>query len=249
MNVRNSVIAITGGAIRVGRAHARYLASLGAHISFTYVPGEPWHESVQDIESFGVRCMAYAVDGRDLVAVREWVDDTFHTLGSVDVLINNASPFIKRPFLELSEDEWDLSIGINVKMAFFAAQAAARHMIAKGSGVILNISDMSAFMVSHGYAHHAIGKSGLVQLARYIASELGPAIRSNALVLGPILPPQSYTAAQIAGVAESTMTKRWSSPEDVTRMLVFLIEHEYLTGQTYFVDGGQQYAPFPYQNF
>ena len=235
--------------MRVGRAHCAYLASLGADISFTYLPGEPWEASKNDILSHGVRCLATELDGRDVAGVRAWAVATHETLGRADVLINNASPFIRSSFLTLTEAQWDLSLGINVKMAFFATQSFAPFMLEQGAGVIINISDMSAFRVTHGYAHHAIGKAGLVQLARYVASELGPAIRAHALVLGPILPPQDYPAAQIAEVANSTSMRRWSSPEDVTRLIAFVIEHEYLTGQTYFMDGGQQFAASANQSF
>ena len=92
MELKDAVVLITGGAIRLGRAHGLYLAHRGAHIAFIYLPGEPWHETKQEIEALGVRCAATELDVRRLDALRRWVAETNAQFGHIDVLINNASP-------------------------------------------------------------------------------------------------------------------------------------------------------------
>ena len=244
MEIKDSVVLITGGAIRLGRAHGIYLAGKGAHIAFSYLPGEPWQEAKQAIEAQGVRCTATELDVRNTAGIRQWVAETAQHFGRIDVLVNNASPFICKPFLDVSEAEWELSVGVNVKAAFFCAQAVAPTMLKQGQGVIINVTDLSAFDVWPGYSHHAIGKAGVVQLTRYLAAELGPTVRSNAVAPGPVLPPPGFTPEQLEMAVQHTLVKRLGRPEDVSRTIAFLIEHDFLTGHVYFVDGGEKYSHY-----
>jgi len=159
------------------------------------------------------------------------------------VLINNASPWMGRPLLEWTEADWELSVGVNIKGAFFCSQSVAPFMLQQGRGVIVNITDLSVFNVWNGHSVHAIGKAGVVQLTRYLAAELGPAIRSVAIAPGPILPPPGYTEEQLEASRQHTLLKRNGTAEDAARLLVFLIENDFLTSHVYFVDGGERFAP------
>lgn len=243
MQIRDAVVMITGGAIRVGRVHALELARRGAHIAFTHLPGEPGAQTRAEIEALGVRCLATELDVRDLDGVRAWTAATREAFGRIDVLINNASPWMGRPFLEWTEADWELSVGVNVKAAFFCAQAVAPTMLAQGRGVIVGVTDLSVYDVWPGYSAHAIGKAGVVQLTRYLAAELGPAVRAVAIAPGPILPPPSFTPQQIEDSKKHTLVKRLGTPEDASRLIAFLIENDFLTGHVYFVDGGERFAP------
>jgi NAD(P)-dependent dehydrogenase (short-subunit alcohol dehydrogenase family) len=233
---------ITGGAIRVGRSHALHLARRGAHIAFTHLPGEPWQETQSEIEALGVQCAPTSLDVRDLSGVRSWSAATRERFGRIDILINNASPWLGRPFLELTEAEWELSVGVNVKAAFFCAQAVAPAMLEQGRGVIVNVTDLSPYEVWPGYGHHAIGKAGVIQLTRYLAAELGPAVRAVAIAPGPVLLPPDFTPEQTQEAARRTLVKRLGSPDDASRLIVFLVENDFLTGHVYSVDGGSLYA-------
>lgn len=243
MELKDSVVLITGGAIRVGRVHGLTLAAKGAHIAFTYLPGEPWEQTQAEMQALGVQCTATPLDVRDLAGIRSWVSQTAAHFGRIDVLINNASPFLHQPLLELTEAVWELSVGVNIKAAVFCAQAVAPIMLNQKRGVIINVTDLSAFEVAPGFCHHAIGKAGVVQLTRYLAVELGPYVRSNAIAPGPILLPPDYGPELTRQAIEATLVKRLGTPEDASRLVVFLIENDYLTGHVYFVDGGQRYAP------
>jgi NAD(P)-dependent dehydrogenase (short-subunit alcohol dehydrogenase family) len=242
MDIKDAVVLITGGAIRLGKAHGLHLAHKGAHIAFTYLPGEPWQETKREIEALGVRCTATELDVRNLEATRGWIAQTAGQFGHIDVLINNASPWLMRPFLEVTEAEYDLCNDVTIKAAFFCTQAVAPIMLQQGRGVVINIADLSVYEVWAGIGHHAIAKAGVVQLTRYAAYELGPAIRVNAVAPGPVLLPPDFTAEQIEDARQRTLVKRLGQPEDVSRMIAMLIEHDYLTGHVYFIDGGQRFS-------
>jgi NAD(P)-dependent dehydrogenase (short-subunit alcohol dehydrogenase family) len=242
MELKDAVVLITGGAIRLGRAHGLHLANKGAHIAFTYLPGEPWQETKREIEALGVRCAATELDVRKLDATRSWVAQTAQEFGRIDVLINNASPWLMRPFLEVTEAEYDLCNDVTVKAAFFCTQAVAPIMLQQGRGVIINVADLSVYEVWPGLGHHAIAKAGVVQLTRYAARELSPAIRVNAVAPGPVLLPPDFTPEQIEDARQHTLVKRLGAPEDVSRMIALLIEHDYLTGHVYFIDGGELFT-------
>lgn len=240
MEIKDSVLLITGAASRVGREVALYFAEKGADISFSYyTDAEPWQETKLDIEAFGVRCLATQVEVRDAAQVRSLVEATRQKLGKIDILINNASVWLKTPFLEISEDEWDLSLEVNLKGPFLCSQAVAPHMLAQGGGVILNITDLSAFQVWPGYAHHAASKAGLVALTKSMAYELAPAVRVNAIAPGTVLLPPDPPPAKVQWAVEKSVLKRVGEPTDVARLAEFLVTNEFVTGSVYHVDGGR----------
>ena len=160
----------------------------------------------------------------------------------MDVLINNASVWLKAPFLDISEAEWDLSLDVNLKGPFLASQAVAPHMLENGQGVIINITDLSAFQTWSGYAHHAASKAGLVALTKSLAVELAPKIRVNAIAPGTVLLPEDAPPEKVEWAVEKSLLKRVGEPEDVARLIAFLIESEFTTGSVYFVDGGRSLA-------
>jgi NAD(P)-dependent dehydrogenase (short-subunit alcohol dehydrogenase family) len=238
MALKDSVVMLTGGAIRVGRQVALHLAGLGAHIAFSYLPGEPGPKTQAEVEALGVRCVATPLDVRDAAGIRAWVADTKAQFGRIDVLINNASVITRRPFLEMTEADWDNSVDVNVKGVFLCSQAVAPAMLEQGGGVIVNVTDLSAMKVWPGFAHHAVGKSGVIQLTRYMAKELGPKIRVNAIAPGPILPPDGSSPAETDRAMAMIIIDRMGTPQDAARLMVFLIENDFLTGGVYHVDGG-----------
>ena len=240
MDIAGSVIVITGAAMRVGREVALYLALRGAHIAFSYyLPDEPWQQTKAEIEGCGVRALARQVEIRDKESINHFVNDVLKEFGKIDVLINNASIWLKAPFMEISEADWDLAMDVNLKGPFMAAQAVAPHMLERKQGVILNITDLSAFQVWPNYAHHAASKAGLASLTKYLAVELAPHIRVNAIAPGTVLLPENPTPAKIKWATEKSVLGRVGSPQDVARMAEFLITNEFVTGSINFVDGGR----------
>jgi NAD(P)-dependent dehydrogenase (short-subunit alcohol dehydrogenase family) len=240
MQIENAVVLITGAAMRVGRTIALELARRGAIIAFSYyLEEEPWHETMEEIQCLCGECLAIQTEIRSARDVGNLVDQTIDHYGHIDVLINNASVWLKSPVLEIKEAEWDLAIDVNLKGPFLASQAVAPYMLERGQGVILNITDLSAFQTWPGYAHHAASKAGLVSLTKSLAVELAPKIRVNAIAPGTVLLPENASPKKVQWAEEKSLLGRVGEPEDVARLIVFLIESEFTTGAVYFVDGGR----------
>jgi len=240
MQIKDSVVLITGAASRVAREVALSLARKGAHISFTYyLKDEPWQEAQKEIEACGVRCLAHQVEMRDSARINAWVGHTLEMFGRIDALINSASIWLKAPFLEITEEDWDMAMDVNLKGPFLCSKAVAPAMLKQGQGVIINITDLSAFQVWSGYAHHASSKAGLVALTKSMAYELAPAIRVNAIAPGTVLLPPNPSPEKVQWAVEKSVLKRVGSPSDVAHLAAFLIENDFATGSVYFVDGGR----------
>jgi len=240
MEIQNAVVLITGAATRVGREVALYLARHGAQIAFTYYAAdEPWQQTKREIEELGVRCEAFHLEVRDSAQVRQTVTEVIRLFGRIDVLINNASIWLKAPFLEISEADWDAALDVNLKGPFLCSQAVAPHMLKQAGGVILNITDLSAFQVWEGYVHHAASKAGLVALTKGMAVELAPSVRVNAIAPGTVLLPPNASEEKKRWAVENSLLKRVGSPLDVAQTALFLIQNEFVTGAVYFVDGGR----------
>ena len=240
MKLENSVILITGAAMRVGKEVALYFASKGANIAFSYYEeNEPWQETQQEIEALGVKCFVMKVEIRNSSEINDFVQKTKQQLGRIDVLFNNASVWLRKPFLQISEAEWDLAMDVNLKGPFLCSQAVAPIMQAQGQGVILNVTDLSAFQVWNDNAHHAASKAGLVALTKSMAFELAPTIRVNAIAPGTVLLPPNASPAKIEWAVENSLLKRVGTPLDVAKLAEFLIENDFATGSIYYIDGGR----------
>ena len=240
MDINNAVVLITGAAQRVGRAVALELARRGARIAFSYyAEDEPWRDTLRDLQSLGAAAIAQRADVTRPPDARALVEAALAAFGRVDVLINNASIWLKKPALDISESEWDAEMDVNAKGPFLMAQAVAPHMLAQGSGLILNITDLSAFQTWAGYAHHSASKAALVALTKVLALEWAPAVRVNAIAPGTVLLPDDATEAKRQWAVEKSVLKRVGSPLDVARTALYLIEEDFATGGVYFVDGGR----------
>ena len=240
MDLKDSVVLVTGAATRVGRTIALTLARRGAHIAFSYyLPDEPWAQTRAEIEACGVKALAVQTEIRDAAQVRRLVSATVEKFGRLDALINSAGIWLKAPFAEITEDAWDLELDVNLKGPFLCSQAAAPVMLKQGRGVIVNITDLSAFQVWPGYAHHAASKAGLVALTKALAVELAPAVRVNAIAPGTVLLPDGAPPEKAKWAIDKSLLQRVGTPEDVARLAAFIIENDFMTGAVYFVDGGR----------
>jgi NAD(P)-dependent dehydrogenase (short-subunit alcohol dehydrogenase family) len=238
MEIRDSVALVTGGARRVGQVIALALAGQGAHVAFTYRTGD-WQQTLDGIRGHGVEAMALRLDVRDPDGPRECVEQVISRLGRVDILVNNASVWLSSPFLQISRAQWEDTLAINLTGPFLCSQAAAVHMLRQGSGVIINITDLSAYQTWPRFADHSASKAGLVALTRVMAAELAPHVRVNAIAPGTILLPDDATEAKRQWAIENSLLKRVGTPEDVARTVLFLVESDFVTGAVYFVDGGR----------
>lgn len=239
MELKNKVALITGAAVRVGRVTALTLADMGAHIAFTYLNDEPWQQTLAEIEARGVQAMALPLDVRQHEQPKKVVEKVIAEYGRIDILVNNASNWLSAPFLDISLAAWQASLDVNLTGPFLCAQAVAPHMLKQQSGLIINITDLSAFQTWPNFAHHAAGKAGLVALTKVMAAELAPHVRVNGIAPGTVLLPPNASEEKIRWATENSLLKRVGSPEDVAQTVVFLAQMEFATGAIYLIDGGR----------
>ncbi|HOU14439.1 MAG TPA: SDR family oxidoreductase [Anaerolineae bacterium] len=242
MNLQGKTALVTGGAVRVGRAMTLALARGGANVVIHYNSSAgPAEEAVAEAHALGVEALPVAANLADPDAVGALIGAVEAAFGGVDILVNSASPFVRKALHETTLDDWHFVLGALLDGAFLLSQAFAPGMIARGDGVIVNILDQSAFAPSPAYLAHSVGKHGLLGLTRNLAVALAPAVRVNAIAPGPVLPPPDYTPEQNVRIAARTLLQRWGSPDDVVKALLYLIDADYVTGDVLFVDGGERW--------
>lgn len=238
MEIKGKVAIVTGAARRVGQVVALALAEKGAHVAFTYRT-RPWQETLEGIQAHGVEGMALYLDVLDPKGPAACMEGVIDRFGRVDILVNNASVWQSAPFLEVTREQWETSLAINLTGPFLCSQAAARHMLRQQSGVILNITDLSAYQTWPRFADHSASKAGLVALTRVMAAELAPHVRVNAIAPGTVLLPDNATEAKVQWAEQNSLLKRVGTPEDVAKTVLFLVDMDFVTGAVYLVDGGR----------
>ncbi len=240
MDLRGRVALVTGSARRLGQAIARALAAAGADVAVHHNRSpEAAAETIAEFRSLGVRAEEFQADLTDSTEIDRLFVALDETFGRLDVLVNSAAVFERKPVLEITTDDWDRVLNLNLRAPFFCAQRAASRMQDSGMGKIINIADVGGLQPWPGYAHHSISKAGLVMMTRVLARALAPQVQVNAIAPGPVLPPEELTAEERERLAEMTALKRLGTPDDVAKAVLFLIESDYITGETVVVDGGK----------
>lgn len=187
---------------------------------------------------------AIVADVTDPARVARAFDEMDRLLGGLDVLINNAGISQRHDFVDITPEDWRRLMAVNLDGVFFVAQAAARHMLAAGSGTILNMSSTNGLMGYPYYADYNASKAAVVELTRSMALELAPAVRVNAVCPGWILTPMQeaeYTPEMRAAFARKIPLRRLGRPEDVAALFAFLASDDaaWITGQHFVIDGGE----------
>lgn len=241
MILRGKAALVTGAAHRVGRALALSLADHGCDVVLHFhQSGAEATKTAGEISARGVRAVPVQADLRHdsgIAALFQAVDREFQGL---DILIQSAAVLEPVDFLAATPDNWARTIDLNLRSLYFCLQNAARRMQARGGGAIVNISDQAALRPWRRYPIHSISKAGVEMLTRVAAVALAPEIRVNAVAPGPVLKPVSLSEDRWAKIARSLPLRRAGSPEDVARAMLFLLENDYITGETVVVDGGDQ---------
>jgi len=240
VRLRGKATAVTGATRGIGRAIALAFAREGADVLVNGRDATAGAKVCAEIEALGRRGVWHAADLGRVAEARGIVAAAVAAFGRLDVLVNNAGLFERKPALEMEEADWDRLLDVNLKGAFFCAQAAARAMRGRG-GVIVNVASDAAWSGGlNPCAHYAASKAGLVSITRSLAKELAPhGIRVNALAPGLI-------ATEMGGTAGSTLPGlviplgREGTPEEVAASTVFLASDEasYVTGANLNLSGG-----------
>ena len=230
----------------MGRAIALALAIEGARVVIAELDEQAGAEVVRQIKQAGGQSLPVQVDISNLADVRRLFKETLAEFGDLDILINNAGIGIAKPLVEYTEADWDKQLGVNLKGMFFATQEAARIMIPKRRGKIVNFASTAAFVSSSTpETAYDISKGGVRQLTISVAAELAPHhINVNAVAPGTIMTDLTMrvldTEEKMARASAKIPVGRLGTPEDMVGPVLFLCssEADYVTGHVLVVDGG-----------
>ncbi len=261
LSLKGKVVIVTGARRGMGRTHSLVLAKAGAKVVVSDLQKEDCQKVVDEITKEGGKAMAIECNISDKKSVDKMVKETINKWKKIDILINNAGIAQFKPFLDLTEEEWDRTIDINLKGYFLCSQAVAREMkknkpsiasefgiTKKGGGVIVNISSVAMGQTGKGFptlAHYCASKGGIVAMTEALAVELAPYnIRINAVSPGMIETPMIDSIKQDKeknkGMLSQIPMNRAGKPEEVSNTVLFLSSDlsSYITGSTIVVDGG-----------
>ncbi|MEK7121804.1 MAG: SDR family NAD(P)-dependent oxidoreductase [Patescibacteria group bacterium] len=246
--LKDKVALVTGARQGMGKSHALILARQGAKVAVTDINQEECQLVVDEIKSMGGEAVAFKMDVLNKADIDVVFDEVVKQFGRLDILVNNAGIYAPKAALELTEEDWDRTIDINLKGQFLCAQRAAKEMAKNKWGRIINIASVASGGVGIGIvggAHYTASKGGVLGMTETLADEWASlGINVNAIGPGAIDTPM-VSASQIPEEAMKAMLagvplKRIGKPEEVSAMVVFLASEEasYVTGATFYVDGG-----------
>jgi meso-butanediol dehydrogenase/(S,S)-butanediol dehydrogenase/diacetyl reductase len=239
--LKDKRVVITGGAGGIGTTTAARFLEEGSRVIIMDRDEEACQRiegQLPDLEK-SIIC-----DVASPESVKQAFEQLHERLGGLDILINNAGISIRHRFVDITPDEWKRVIDINLNGVFFVAQQAALQMLSAEGGVIINMGSTNGLAGYHYYSDYNASKSGVIELTRSMALELGPTIRVNAVCPGFIMTPMQeaeYTPEMRRAFYEKLPLKRLGNPDDVASLFAFLASDEasWITGQCFVIDGGE----------
>jgi NAD(P)-dependent dehydrogenase (short-subunit alcohol dehydrogenase family) len=242
------VALITGAASGQGRAASVLFAEHGARIAVIDINDEGADETVTLVHAAGSDAFAFHADVSRRSDADAMVNATIDTFKRLDVLYNNAAVQMSGRLVDCTEEDWDITIRTNLTAIFFACRAGIPHLVASGSGSIINTASVLGLIGSEGYAAYGAAKAGLVALTRQIATEFGPNLRANVIAPGSIDTPRFRKVAEsmpdpvgfLRGLHATVPLGRLGVAEDIARIALFLASDEsgYTSGAVIPCDGG-----------
>ena len=233
MRLDGKTALVTGAGRRVGRAIAVELAAAGARVAVHF------HRSAAEAEALAAQlpgAVAIGADLRDADASRRLVDEAAARLGSLELLVNSAADYLRRPLAEQEDAAFEGLLALNL----VAPARLIRLALPVGLTAVVNLVDVAAWQAWRFHSAYGATKAALHQLTRNLALELAPTVRVNAVAPGAIAMPAGFPADEAARIERRIPLGRFGVPEDVARAVRFLCEEEYLTGVILPVDGGYQ---------
>ncbi len=244
VGLKNKVAIVTGASQGIGKEIALHLAKNGAKVVVADIT-DKMLEVVNEIKSSGSQGLAVKCDITKMEEVENMVDNTIKKFSRIDILVNNAGIYPFKPFLEITEQDWDRVLNINLKGTFHCVKAVVSKMVSQKYGKIINISSMAGSTVGFpNQAHYSASKAGIVGLTKTLALELAPfGININAIAPGPIDPTGTKTTNNIEvmeQIRKIIPIGRMGQPEDVANLVLYLASDEssFITGQCIVIDGG-----------
>ena len=243
MELTDRVALITGGR-RIGAVVATELARKGAHVAIVYRASRAEaEETAGAVGALNRRAFLLQADLQQPEACRRVVDDTVAEFGRLDVLVNMASVYREKSIDDLTVEDWDTQMAVDLRAAWLCSHAAIQHMRRGRGGRVVNFSDWVARSGRpryRGYLPYYVAKAGVIALTEALALELAAdQILVNAIAPGPILAPPATTAADSAAVERATPVGRWGGGIEIAKAVLALVESDFITGETIRVDGGR----------
>jgi len=220
------------------------LARRGADVAIVYRQSRAEaEETAGSIRGLGRRATILQADVRDAEACQQVVDGAVESLGRLDVLVNMASLYRAVPFDELTVQDWNDQLNVDLRATWLCARAAAPHMRRLRGGRIINVGDWTAASGRpryHGYLPYYVAKAGVTALTEALALELAPdQILVNAIAPGPIIAPEGTSDDEFAAVERATPLGRWGGELEIAKLVLACIDSDFVTGETIRVDGGR----------
>jgi NAD(P)-dependent dehydrogenase (short-subunit alcohol dehydrogenase family) len=244
-DLSGQVALVTGTSRGLGQYFARALARAGADIAMTSRDSGTLQDFAREIEALGRKTFSTELDVRDQASIHRAVAAVEEHFGKIDILVNNAGCNIRKPALDVSWDDWNTILDTNLRGSFFVAQAAARGMIERGYGRIVNIGSVTSVAGFAGLAPYGASRGGIKQLTMSLADDWGRhGVTVNCLAPGWFKTKQNQVlyenAKWVEYITDRIPVKRPGRPDDLDGAVVFLASESsrYVTGQTLLVDGG-----------
>jgi len=244
MRFEGKTALITGGGRGIGATTALMMLAEGGEVGVVDLNQDHLNRVTETALARGYKLRTFLADVSKTDQVRGAVDSFVKEFGRIDILVNNAGMTIPRPFMEKTSEDWIRTLEVNLVGVFLCAQAAAKHMLLRKSGKIINISSIRG--IEHcgreGVMDYSAAKSGVISLTKTMAKELAPHITVNTVAPGHTL--TDLTAplpdAVKKGMIEGAYLKRMAQPEDIAKAILFLASDDanFITGQMILVDGG-----------
>lgn len=240
--LEGQVTVVTGAAIRIGRSIALRLAAESAAVVVNYATSKNEAEGVvREITSKSGRAIAIQGDVTRRADVKKLIGATVREFGRIDILVNNAGVFFPAKFSELTEEQWDRVMNVNLKSQFLCAQEAAPLMKKQGRGRIINLSSLGGLLAWPSYTHYCVSKAGSIMLTRCLARALAPEVLVNSVAPGTIEFPDDAVSQpdHIEDYVKRVPLHRTGRGEDIADAVMYLATADFVTGQTIVVDGGR----------
>jgi len=243
VDLTDKIALITGGR-RIGAVVATELARRGAHVAIAYRASRvEAEETAASLRALTRRALVVQADLQQPDACRRVVEETVAEFGRLDILVNMASIYRAKALDDLTLEDWETQMAIDLRAAWLCSHAAIPHMRRARGGRIINFSDWVARSGRPryaGYLPYYVAKAGVIALTEALALELAAdQILVNAVAPGPIVAPPGTSAADSAAVERATPLGRWGGELEIAKAVLALVESDFITGETIRVDGGR----------
>lgn len=245
--LENKVAIVTGGGRGLGQAFCLRMAGEGAKVVVADIMEQEAQQTAAEIRAKGGSAISIKVDVTDEVGTIRMAEETIKKFGRIDALVNNAAYYYgiaRKPFYEISSEEWDRAMSVNVKGTWLCCKAVFPQMKTQKKGKIINLSSDTVFAPTKGMIHYVVSKAAIIGVTRVLAGELGQhGICVNAIAPGFTDTPASRTIASVEKFDVSSIPLgRVGLPEDVVGSVIFLAsdDSDFISGQTIIIDGGRR---------